>query len=237
MCLARMGKEVILIDADVGLRNLDLLLGLENRVLYTAMEVLAGECRLEQALVRDKRWPNLSILCCSKNRQRFHLSQDHMRMIVDSLRARGPDFILIDCPAGIDVGFQNAVAPADEAIIVTTPDITAIRDADRVVGLLEAYGYKGIKLMVNKVREDMIVEDKMMSVEDVQEMLCIPFLGAIPEDKEVIVSTNRGEPLVLRRWLTLSGKAFEETTRNLVKGDDVDTLPLQGEDASRGQQR
>ena len=216
MSMARLGYKIALIDADVGLRNLDLLLGLENRVMYTAMEVFEGECCLDQALIRDKRWSNLAILSISKTRQRYHLTKRNMEMLVDSIRAREFDFILIDCPAGIDVGFVNAVAPAEEAIVVTTPEITSIRDADRVAGLLEASGIYDVKLLVNRVRPEMIKKNDMLSVRDVQEMLGIPLLGAIPEDSNVIISTNRGKPLVLNKKLTLSGISFENAARRLV---------------------
>lgn len=220
MSIARLGYQVALIDADIGLRNLDLLLGLENRVLYTAMEVLEGECRLEQALIRDKRWRNLALLAISKNRQRYNITSQNMQTLVTLLQERGYQFIIIDCPAGIDLGFVNAVAPAQEALVVTTPEITSIRDADRVTGLLEANGIYNVKLIVNRVRADMIQQNDMMSVKDVQEMLGIPLLGAIPEDTNVIISTNRGEPLVLKKKLTLSGIAFENAARRLVGKKD-----------------
>lgn len=218
--IARLGYRVALIDADIGLRNLDLLLGLENRVLYTGMEVLDGECRLEQALIRDKRWRNLALLCISKNRQRYNVSRANMEELTEKVMGLGFHFILVDCPAGIDIGFVNAIAAAKEALIVTTPEITSIRDADRVAGLLEANGVFDVKLIVNRVRADMIAKNDMMSVKDVQEMLGIPLLGAIPEDTNVIISTNRGEPLVLRKKLTLSGIAFENAARRLVGKQD-----------------
>ena len=220
MSIARLGYRVALIDADIGLRNLDLLLGLENRILYTAMDILDGQCRLDQALVRDKRWKNLSLLSISKNRQRYNVTRKNMANLVKSISNLGYQFVLIDCPAGIDVGFINAISPAQEALIVTTPEITAIRDADRVAGLLEANGIYNVKLLVNRVRPDMIQRNDMMSVRDVQEMLGIPLLGAIPEDNHVIISTNRGEPLVLKRKLTLSGIAFENAARRLIGKQD-----------------
>ena len=220
MSIARLGYQVALIDADIGLRNLDLLLGLENRVLYTAMEVLEEECRIEQALIRDKRWRNLALLAISKNRQRYNITSQNMQTLVDLLKDRGFQFILIDCPAGIDLGFVNAIAPAREAVVVTTPEITAIRDADRVAGLLEANGISKVRLIVNRVRADMIQQNYMMSVQDVQEMLGLALLGVIPEDRNVIVSTNRGEPLVLQKNLTLSGIAFENAGRRLVGSQD-----------------
>ncbi len=220
MSIARLGYRVALIDADIGLRNLDLLLGLENRVLYTAMDIVEGQCRLDQALIRDKRWKNLALLAISKNRQKYNVTRKNMQNLIDSVKQLGFQFILIDCPAGIDIGFLNAIAPAQEAVIVTTPEITAIRDADRVAGLLEANGIYNVKLIVNRVRPDMIQKNDMMSVRDVQEMLGIPLLGAVPEDTNVIVSTNRGEPLVLNKKLTLSGIAFENAARRLIGKQD-----------------
>jgi len=220
MSIARLGYRVCLIDADIGLRNLDLLLGLENRVMYTAMEVLEGECRMEQALIKDKRWRSLALLPISKNRQKYNVTKDSMNVLIDILRDLKFQYVFIDCPAGIDVGFINAIAGANEAIIVTTPEITAIRDADRVAGLLEANGIYDVKLIVNRVRADMIKKNDMMSVKDVQEMLGVPLLGAIPEDTEVIVSTNRGEPLVLKKKLTLAGIAYENAARRVVGKQD-----------------
>ena len=220
MSIARLGHRACLVDADIGLRNLDLLLGLENRVMYTAMEVLEGECRMEQALIRDKRWRSLALLPISKNRQKYNVTKDSMNLLIDILTDQGFEYIFIDCPAGIDVGFINAIAGANESIIVTTPEITAIRDADRVAGLLEANGIYDVKLIVNRVRADMIKKNDMMSVEDVQEMLGVPLLGAIPEDTEVIVSTNRGEPLVLKKKLTLAGIAYENAARRVVGKQD-----------------
>jgi len=216
MSLARLGYKVALVDADIGLRNLDLLLGLENRVLFTAMEVFEGECKIEQALIRDKRWKNLALVPISKNRQRYNITGKNIKTLVELLQMQGFEFIIIDCPAGIDLGFVNAISPANEGIIVTTAEITSIRDADRVAGLLEANGVFSINLIVNRVRSDMIERNDMMSVKDVQEILGIPLLGAIPEDTNVIVSTNRGEPLVLNKKLTLSGIAFENAARRLI---------------------
>lgn len=220
MSIARLGYKVALIDADIGLRNLDLLLGLENRILYTAIDILEGQCRLNQALIRDKKWKNLALLAISKNRQRYNVTKKNMDNLIQSIASFGYDFILIDCPAGIDIGFINAISPAQEAIIVTTPEITAIRDADRVAGLLEANSIYNVKLLVNRIKPDMIQKNHMMSVKDVQEMLGIPLLGAIPEDNNVIISTNRGEPLVLQKDLTLSGIAFENAARRLIGKQD-----------------
>jgi septum site-determining protein MinD len=224
MALARLGRKVALVDADFGLRNLDLLLGLENRVVYTAIEVFAGECRLEQALVKDKREPKLALLPAAQNRTKEAVSADQMRQLVNDL-SELYDYVVIDSPAGIELGFTNAIAGAQEALIVTTPEIAAVRDADRVVGLLEAQGIKRIHLIVNRLRPAMVQVNDMMSVQDVQELLAIPLIGVIPEDERVIVSTNRGEPLVLAEQVSLAGKAFDNIAHRL-EGETIEFLDL-----------
>lgn len=239
LCLARLEFKVVAIDADVGLRNLDLLLGLENRVNYTAMEVLNGDCRLDQALIRDKRWTNFELLCINKPRYKMPLGfgGKALTWLVDALKKRpegSPDFILIDCPAGIDAGFITAITPANEAVLVTTPDITSLRDADRVTGLLECDGIKDIKMIVNRVRSDMIKGEDMMSVLDVQEMLGLPLLGVIPEDAEVIRSTNRGYPLVLNKPPTLAGLALEQAAWRLVEQDSMKAVLVEEAPARKG---
>ena len=216
MSIARLGYKTVLIDADIGLKNLDLLVGLENRIMYTVMDVFEGRCRLDQALTRDKRWNNLSLLSISKNRQRYNITRKNMDNLVQALINMDYTYILIDCPAGIDVGFINAISPANEAIIVTTPELPALRDADRVAGLLEANTIYDIKLLVNRVRPDLVSSHNMLSIKDVQQALGIPLLGAVPEDLEIILSTNFGEPLVLRKKLTLAGLALETIARRLV---------------------
>lgn len=239
MCLARLNFKVVAIDADVGLRNLDLLLGLENRVNYTAMEVLNGECRLDQALIRDKRWTNFELLCINKPRYKMPLGfgGKALTWLVDALKKRPegqPHFILIDCPAGIDAGFITAITPAQEAILVTTPDITSLRDADRVTGLLECDGIRDIKMVVNRVRSDLIKGEDMMSVLDVQEMLGLPLLGVVPEDSEVIKSTNRGYPLVLKNPPTLAGLALEQMAWRLVEKDSMKAVMIEEAPPKRG---
>lgn len=224
MALARRGRKVAVVDADFGLRNLDLLLGLENRVVYTAVEVLAGECRLEQALVKDKRQPNLVLLPAAQNRTKDAVTPDQMKQVITNL-ASSYNYILVDSPAGIEMGFQNAIAAAQEALIVTTPEIAAVRDADRVVGLLEANGVKKINLIVNRLRPAMVQANDMMSVEDVQEILAIPLIGVVPDDERVIVSTNKGEPLVLADTPSLAGMAFDNIVRRL-EGEKVEFLDL-----------
>ncbi|GAB4287263.1 MAG: septum site-determining protein MinD [Oscillatoriaceae cyanobacterium] len=224
MALAQRGRRVALVDADFGLRNLDLLLGLENRIVYTAVEVIAGQCRLEQALVKDKRQPKLVLLPAAQNRMKDAVTPDQMRQVVEAL-AQEYDYVLIDSPAGIESGFQNAIAAAREALIVTTPEIAAVRDADRVVGLLEAHGVKKINLIVNRLRPEMVEANDMMSVEDVREILAIDLIGVIPDDEKVIVSTNRGEPLVLSENQTLAGSAFDNIARRL-EGEKIPFLEL-----------
>ena len=224
MALARLGRKVALVDADFGLRNLDLLLGLENRIVYTALEVLAGECRLEQALVKDKREPGLVLLPAAQNRNKEAVSPEQMQQLVSAL-TEVYDYVVIDCPAGIEMGFKNAIAGAKEALIVTTPEIAAVRDADRVVGLLEAQGIKNIHLVVNRLRPAMVQVNDMMSVQYVQEILAIPLMGVVPEDERVIVSTNRGEPLVLAENPSLAGKAFDNIARRL-EGQKVEFVDL-----------
>ena len=224
MALARLGHQVVLVDADFGLRNLDLLLGLENRVVYTAIEVVTGECRLEQALVKDKREPKLALLPAAQNRSKEAISPEQMQQLVSDL-TKTYDYIVIDCPAGIETGFKNAIAAAQEAVIVTTPEIAAVRDADRVIGLLEAQGVKRIQLIVNRLRPKMVQANDMMSVNDVQEILAIPLIGIVPEDERVIVSTNRGEPLVLSENPSLAGVAFDNIARRLG-GEKVEFIDL-----------
>jgi septum site-determining protein MinD len=224
MALAKKGRQVALVDADFGLRNLDLLLGLENRIVYTAVEVLSRECRLEQALVKDKRQPNLVLLPAAQNRTKDAVNPDQMKLLVNAL-AQKYQYVLLDSPAGIEMGFKNAIAPAKEALIVTTPEIASVRDADRVVGLLEAQGIKQIHLIINRIRPAMVQANDMMSVQDVQELLAIPLIGVIPDDERVIVSTNRGEPLVLAENPSLASTAIDNIARRL-EGETVEFLQL-----------
>lgn len=222
--IAKRGDKVVLVDADFGLRNLDLLLGLENRVVYTAVEAIAGDCRLEQALVRDKRQPNLALLPAAQNRNKEAVSPEQMKQMVLQL-AEKFDYILVDCPAGIELGFRNAIVAAKEAIIVTTPEVTAVRDADRVIGLLEANDITNIRLIVNRIRPEMIQLQDMMSVEDVLEILAIPLLGVVPDDERIITSSNRGEPIALSSEPSLPAIAFNNIVRRL-EGEDIPVLDL-----------
>ncbi|MEB3882182.1 septum site-determining protein MinD [Lyngbya sp. CCY1209] len=224
MALAQRGHSVVVIDADFGLRNLDLLLGLENRIVYTAVEVLSGDCRLEQALVKDKRQPRLVLLPAAQNRMKDAVTPEQMKELIGQLTPKY-EYILIDCPAGIEQGFQNAIAPAKEAIVVTTPEISAVRDADRVIGLLEANGIKRIRLLINRIKPGMVQANDMMSVQDVEEILAIPLVGIIPDDEQVIVATNKGEPLVLSETTSVAVIAFNNIARRL-EGEKVEFMDL-----------
>ncbi len=225
MTLAKLGAKVALVDADFGLRNLDLLLGLENRVVYTAVEVLAGECRLDQALVRDKRQPGLVLLPATQNRKAEMITPNHMKWMVGEL-AHQFDYVLVDSPAGIEMGFKNAIAAAHEALVVTTPEISAVRDADRVVGLLEVNNIRPVHLIVNRLRPAMVKAEDMMSVDDVKEILALPLIGIVPEEERVITSTNRGEPLVLDVNQTAASQAIHNIARRL-QGEKIDFLNLE----------
>ncbi|NEP56363.1 MAG: septum site-determining protein MinD [Symploca sp. SIO2G7] len=227
MAIAKLGRRVALVDADFGLRNLDLLLGLENRVVYTAVEVLANQCRLDQALVKDKRQQGLVLLPAAQSRNKEAVSPEQMKQLL-KLLAKTYEYIIVDCPAGIETGFRNAIAAASEALIVTTPEIAAVRDADRVIGLLEANSIKRIRLIVNRLKPAMVQADQMMSVQDVQEILAIPLIGVVPDDERVIISSNRGEPFAAEEKLSLPGIAINNIARRL-EGDKVPFLDLMAE--------
>jgi septum site-determining protein MinD len=224
MALAARGKSVVLVDADFGLRNLDLLLGLENRVVYTILDVLCGECRMEQAIVRDKRQPNLALLPAAQTRDKSAITPEQMKDITSRL-AGSFHYVLVDCPAGIEQGFRNAIAGASAALVVTTPEVAAVRDADRVIGLLEAAGLREPKLILNRYRVQMVQANDMMSVDDVLEILAVKLLGVVPEDEQVIVTTNRGEPIVLSAAPPPAGQAYLNICRRL-EGEDVPLMDL-----------
>jgi len=222
--LAKAGQKVILIDTDIGLRNLDLLLGLENRIVYTIVDVVEERCKLKQALVKDKKNPNLCLLAAAQTRDKSALSQDQLKAICEELREDN-DFIIVDCPAGIEQGFQNAIAGATEAIVVTTPEMSAVRDADRIIGLLEAKEeIESYKLLLNRVRPNLIQSNDMMSVEDVVDILSCNLIGIIPEDTGVITSTNKGEPIV-NDEKSLAGQAYQNVAKRIM-GEEIDFLDL-----------
>ena len=215
--LAMLGKKVAVVDTDIGLRNLDVVLGLENRIVYNLVDVVNGSCRLRQALIRDKRHPELYLLPSAQTKDKTAVSPEQMIKLTQELREEF-DYVLLDCPAGIEQGFKNAIAGADKAIVVTTPEVSAIRDADRIIGLLEAGDIRDIRLIINRLRPDMIARGDMMSVDDVLEILAVDLLGTILDDEQIVVATNQGEPL--------SGKnsQAEEEYMNICKrilGEDI----------------
>jgi len=226
--LAASGVKVALIDGDIGLRNLDVAMGLENRVVYDLINVIEGVCKLKQALIRDKRIENLFLLPAAQTRDKNAVKPRQMCDLIAEMKKEF-DYILIDSPAGIEQGFKNAVAGADRAIIVTTPEIAAVRDADRVIGLLEAAEKPAPELIVNRVRPRMIEKGDMMAVQDIVEILSVELIGVVPEDEETIVSTNKGEPLTLRNT-SQAGTAFKSIARR-IRGETVPFPTLESQQA------
>ena len=222
--LAKLNKKVILIDTDIGLRNLDVVMGLENRIVYNLVDVVEGNCRIKQALIKDKRYANLYLLPSAQTRDKTSATPEQMKKLIDELKEEF-DYIILDCPAGIEQGFKNAIAGADRALVVTTPEVSAIRDADRIIGLLEANEIKRTDLIVNRIRMDMVKKGDMMSIEDVVDILSINLIGAVPDDENIVISTNQGEPLVGSD--TLAGKAYMNICRRII-GEDVPLLDLNG---------
>lgn len=215
--LASLGKKVVMIDTDIGLRNLDVVMGLENRIVYNLVDVVEGNCRVKQALIRDKRCPGLYLLPSAQTRDKTAVNEPQMIKLIENLRSQF-DYVLLDCPAGIEQGFKNAVVAADRAIIVTTPEVSAIRDADRIIGLLEAQEIGRMELLLNRVRPDLVRRGDMMSPEDVVDILAVPLIGVIPDDEQVVVSTNQGEPLV--ETASLAGRAYRDISLRIT-GEDI----------------
>ena len=217
--LAKLGKKVCLIDTDIGLRNLDVVMGLENRIVYNLVDVVEGNCRVKQALIRDKRHPGLYLMPSAQTKDKSAVSPGQMIKIIEYLKEQF-DYIILDCPAGIEQGFQNAIAGAERALVVTTPEVSAIRDADRIIGLLEANGFEKMDLIINRLRTDMVKRGDMMSAADVVDILGIPLIGIVPDDENVVVATNQGEPLVGSD--TPAGMAYS----NVVSRIEVKEVPF-----------
>lgn len=218
--LAKLGKKVLLIDTDIGLRNLDVVLGLENEIVYDLVDVVNDVCQPEKASIRDKRYDGLSFIPAAQTTDKDAVSEEQMRALCNKLRDKY-DFILIDCPAGIEQGFRNAVAAADKALIVITPDVSAVRDADRIVGLLEDHGIEEHYAVINKICPDLVKRGYMLSVDDVIKMLSIDLIGVVADDREIIVSAAKGEPAVLNSG-SLAGQGY----RNVAKRLSGDNVPL-----------
>ena len=222
--LALAGKKTVLVDSDIGLRNLDVVMGLENRIVYDLVDVVEGTCRLKQALIKDKRYPGLFLLPAAQTRDKNAVSPEQMKKLCENIKDMGFDYIIIDCPAGIEQGFKNAIAGADRAIVVTTPEVSAVRDADRIIGLLEANGLNNPMLIVNRVRYDMVKRGDMMSVDDVKEILSEEVIGIVPDDEDIVVTTNKGEPAVAE-GVSKAGMAYRNITSRIM-GKEVPFLKL-----------
>ena len=216
--LALQGKRVAVVDSDIGLRNLDAILGLENRIVYDLVDVVEGQCRLRQALIKDKRLHDLYLLPAAQTRDKNAVNSVQMEQLCQQLRAEF-DFVLIDSPAGIEQGFRNAIVGADEIIIVANPEMASVRDADRIIGLVEAAGKPEPRLIVNRLLSDLARRGDMMDVADVLEVLGVDLLGIVPEDEMIIVATNKGEPIVFEKR-SRAGRAFLHAAQRIM-GEEV----------------
>ncbi len=226
--LAIAGKKVALVDADIGLRNLDVVMGLENRIVYDLVDVVEGKCRLKQALIKDKRYAGLYLLPAAQTRDKDAVSPEQMQKLCENLKEEEFDYIIIDCPAGIEQGFKNAIAGADRALVVTTPEVSAVRDADRIIGLLEANELTSPSLILNRVRPDMVDRGDMMSIDDVTEILAIDIIGVVPDDESIVVQTNKGEPAVTVES-SKAGQAYRNITQRIL-GNDVPLMEFKQEE-------
>jgi len=221
--LAMRGKKVVLVDTDIGLRNLDVVMGLENRIVYDIVDVVEHKCKLRQALIKDKRFTDLFLLPAAQTRDKSAVNEEEMKELTANLKEKF-DYILIDCPAGIEQGFKNAISGADRALVVTNAEISSIRDADRIIGLLEASELKNPELIINRLRPEMVKKGEMMDVDDILDLLSIDLIGVVPEDENIITQTNKGEPAVSNKKAP-SGRAYVEIARRLL-GENVEvTIP------------
>lgn len=226
MGLAMMGYKVVLVDTDIGLRNLDVVLGLENRIVYDIVDVTHGNCRMKQALIKDKRFEGLHLLPAAQTKDKTAVNPDQMRELAAQLKKEF-DYVIIDCPAGIEQGFRNAIAGAEKAVVVTTPEVSAVRDADRIIGLLEAAELREPKLLVNRLRPAMVKKGDMMSIDDIIDILAIDLVGVVPEDELIVITTNRGEPAVLDTD-SKAGQAYRNIAKRIT-GEDIPLMDLEAE--------
>ena len=220
VALALRGKKVVCIDGDIGLRNMDVIMGLENRIVYDIVDVVENRCRLKQAMIRDKRLPELYLIPASQTRDKDAVSPEDMIRVCDELKKEF-DYILIDSPAGIEQGFKNTLAPADTVLVVTNPEVSAVRDADRIIGIIEAQEKGPAKLVINRMNINMMARGDMLTKEDVNDLLSIDMIGLIPEDENVIISTNKGTPVSFEEK-TKAGHAFI----NLAARIDGEAVPF-----------
>ncbi|SFR08217.1 septum site-determining protein MinD [Desulfoscipio geothermicus] len=222
--LASLGSRVCLIDADIGLRNLDVVMGLENRIVYDLVDVTSGNCHFRKALIKDKRFENLFLLPAAQTKDKTAVSPEQMKTLCEEIKDEF-DYVIVDCPAGIEQGFRNAIAGANQAVVVTTPEVSAVRDADRIIGLLEKEDLREPKLVINRMRFQMVKHGDMMSIDDIIEILAVDLLGVVPEDELVVVSTNRGEMVVMNN-ASRSGQAYRNIVRR-IKGEEVPMMDLE----------
>lgn len=227
--LAMIGKRVAAIDSDIGLRNLDVVMGLENRIVYDLVDVVEGRCRLNQAMIRDKRFPELYLIPAAQTRDKMAISPSDMVLVCDQLR-HDLDYIVIDSPAGIERGFRNAIAPADQVIIVTNPEVSAVRDADRIIGLIEAEEKGPGQLIINRIKPNMVAKGDMLSVADVLDILAIDLLGVVPEDEAILISSNRGLPVAMSAANSASASQAFRNIAERMEGKEVPILDLTPQD-------
>lgn len=225
VALAASGYRTVALDGDVGLRNLDVIMGLENRIVYTLVDAAEGVCRLNQALIRDKRLENLYLIPTAQSRTKDAITVEQMQSICAELR-KDFDFVLIDSPAGIESGFRNAAVGADEALVVTTPDVSAVRDADRIIGLLESMNKAPVNLVINRIRPDMVKRGEMLGVQDVLDILAVDLIGIIPDDENIVISSNRGEPLTFSNESTSKAAQAYKNIASRMLGTEVPFLDL-----------
>jgi len=228
--LAESGKKVVAVDFDIGLRNLDMILGLENRIVYDVIDVMEERCNLSQALINDKRSKNLYFLPASQTSDKTILDKDKVQKLVESLKKEF-DIIILDSPAGIESGFEHSIFLADRAIIVTTPDVSAVRDADRVIGIIDAKSQKAkdggevLKhVVINRLKPEMVESGSMLSVDDVLNILALPLIGIVPDDEEIITSTNEGEPIFYNKN-SMAGEAYRRITKRIL-GEDISFMEI-----------
>jgi septum site-determining protein MinD len=223
VALAQLNQRVVVVDTDIGLRNLDVVMGLQNRIIYDIVDLVEGRCRLRQALIRDRFLPELYLLPAAQSRDKSAVSPADMVRVCEQLRGEC-DFILIDSPAGIEAGFRNAVTPADEFILVTTPDVSSVQDVDRVLGILEAENRGPARLVINRIRPDLVRRKEMLSPNAILETLSIELLGLVPETEEVLVANGKGTPIAHNPH-TLAGRAYQHMARRLL-GERVPFIPI-----------
>lgn len=223
--LAMLGKKVVAIDSDIGLRNLDVVMGLENRIVYDLVDVIEGRCRLRQAMIKDKRFNDLYLIPAAQTRDKMAVSPKDMILVCDQLRDE-MDFIVIDSPAGIERGFQNAIAPSDRVLIVTNPEVSSVRDADRIIGLIEAEEKGPGYLIINRLKPKMVAKGEMLSIDDVIDILAIDLVGVVPEDEAILVSTNRGLPVAMHGTNSTSASQAFRNIAKRMNGEEVPIMDL-----------